>query len=357
MNDTAASSTGIEQEDTFFLPNFCDVRLVFAVVIMAELLAFVLVLVTPGLLGDRWSDLGVISLFVQWVALTGAALLCLMRPLLSRLGNAAAVLISYLLVLLVTALLSEVAYWLMVHRDILPTIVSEQHTVFVLRCLGVSAVITAVVLRYLYVQHQWRQQLRAEARARVAALQARIRPHFLFNSMNTIAALTRSDPDNAEEAIHDLSDLFRASLDSVDERATLGAELTLARRYLNIEALRLGDRLAVEWDMDALPLDVKVPPLILQPLLENAIYHGIEPLPGGGTIRISGDAENGRIVIRVSNPVAGQVTAGHTQGNRIAQENIRQRLQLAFGGRAGLETLQRDGHYRVTLRFPAGQPA
>jgi two-component system sensor histidine kinase AlgZ len=357
MNEAPASSTAIEQEDGFFLPDFCNVRLVFAVVIMAELLAFVLVLVTPGLLGDRWSDLGVISLFLQWIALTSAALLCLARPLLSRLGNAAAVLISYLLVLLVTALLSEAAFWLMVHSSILASTDGDWHAVFLLRCLGVSAVITAVILRYLFVQHQWRRQLQTEARARVAALQARIRPHFLFNSMNTIAALTRSDPDGAEEAIQDLSDLFRAALDSADERATLDAELTLARRYLNIEALRLGERLAVEWDMDALPLDVKVPPLILQPLLENAIYHGIEPLAGGGTIRISGAAANGRVEIRVSNPVAGQAVAGRKQGNRIAQENIRQRLQLAFGERAGLETQQHDGHYQVTLRFPGAQPA
>ena len=356
MNDAAANGTGIEQDDSFFLPSFCDVRLVFAVVIMAELLAFVLVLVTPGLLGDRWSDLGVISLFLQWIALTSAALLCLARPLLLQLGNAAAVLISYLLVLLVTALLSESTFWLMVHSTILPSIDSAQHADFLLRCLGVSAVITAVTLRYLFVQHQWRQQLQAEARARVAALQARIRPHFLFNSMNTIAALTRSDPDTAEEAIHDLSDLFRASLDSADEHATLEAELTLARRYLNIEALRLGERLSVEWDMEALPLDVKVPPLILQPLLENAIYHGIEPLAEGGTIRISGEADNGWIAIRVGNPVPGHTVAGRQQGNRIAQENIRQRLQLAFGNRAGLETRQRDGHYQVTLRFPGRPP-
>ncbi|NNG12530.1 MAG: sensor histidine kinase, partial [Halobacteria archaeon] len=285
-----------------------------------------------------------------------AALLCLARPLLLQLGNTAAVLISYLLVLLVTALLSEAAFWLMVHSTILPSIDSAQHAVFLLRCLGVSAVITAVTLRYLFVQHQWRQQLQAEARARVAALQARIRPHFLFNSMNTIAALTRSDPDTAEEAIHDLSDLFRASLDSADERATLEAEITLARRYLNIEALRLGERLSVEWDMKALPLDMKVPPLILQPLLENAIYHGIESLPEGGTIRISGEADNGWIAIRVGNPVPGHAVAGRQQGNRIAQENIRQRLQLAFGNRAGLETEQHEGHYQVTLRFPVRQP-
>jgi two-component system sensor histidine kinase AlgZ len=355
MNDAAANSAGIEREDGFFLPSFCDVRLVFAVVMMTELLAFVLVLVTPSLMGDRWSDLGVISLFLQWIGLTSAALLCLARPLLSRQGNVAAILISYLLVLLVTALLGEAAFWLMVHSTILPAIDSGLHGVFLLRCLGVSAVITAVILRYLFVQHQWRQQLQAEARARVAALQARIRPHFLFNSMNTIAALTRSDPDNAEEAIHDLSDLFRASLDSADERATLEAEFTLTRRYLNIEALRLGERLAVEWDTAALPLDAKVPPLILQPLLENAIYHGIEPLAEGGTIHIQGELANGLVTIRVSNPVAGHDFAGHNQGNRIAQDNIRQRLQLAFGKRAGLETRQQDGSYQVTLRFPLEQ--
>jgi two-component system sensor histidine kinase AlgZ len=349
---TSIETAAYEKEEQFFLPSFCDVRMVFAVVVIAELLAFVLVLVSPGLLGDPWSDLGLVSLFLQWIALASAAVLCLARPLLSRLDNIPAALISYLLVMLVTVAVSEAAYQLMLNSMAFAANSSDRHTDFVLRCLAVSAVITAVALRYLYVQFQWRQQLRAEARARIQALQARIRPHFLFNSMNTIASLIRTQPDNAEEAIQDLSDLFRASLGNSNEQNTLGEELVLARHYLNIEALRLGKRLSIEWDMEDIPPDVRVPPLVLQPLLENAIYHGIEPLTGGGTILVNGHSGNGMVVIEILNPVSGEAAPSRRSGLGIAQDNIRQRLMLAFGSRARLTVSRPEGYYRITLEFP-----
>jgi two-component system sensor histidine kinase AlgZ len=344
----------IETLENCFLPSFCAVRMVFAVVVIAELLAFVLTLVSPGVLDDPWGNLGLISVFMQWVALSSAALLCLARPLLSRAGNTAAAIISYLLVLLVTALVSELAFWMMIRSTLFPGIASEQHAVFLLRNLAISTVVAAVVLRYLYMQFQWRQQVKTEARARIQALQARIRPHFLFNSMNTIAALTRSDPATAETTIEDLSDLFRAALNNSGDQTTLGDELTLARRYLNIEALRLGARLAVTWELEGLPLDVRVPPLILQPLLENAIYHGIEPLPQGGTIRVTGKAGKGVLRIGISNPVPAAPRRTQHQGHRIAQENIRQRLQIAYGAGADLETSMTDGCYTVMMRLPLG---
>jgi two-component system sensor histidine kinase AlgZ len=233
---------------------------------------------------------------------------------------------------------------------LIPYIATDDHAVFLLRSLFISAVISAIVLRYIYVQFQWREQLKTEASARVQALQARIRPHFLFNSLNTIASLTRSDPELAETAIEDLSDLFRASLDNTHDQATLGDEVTIARRYLNIESLRLGDRLSVAWDLDDLSLETRVPPLILQPLLENAIYHGIEPLPEGGIIHVAGHNHDGNLEIVITNPVAG--TSMRKSGTRIAQENIRQRLQLAFGAKADLVTSQSAGVYTVTLKMP-----
>jgi two-component system sensor histidine kinase AlgZ len=343
---------GIESLEQFFLPSFCEVRMVFAVVVIAELLAFMLTLVSPGVIEDPWGNLGLISLFMQWIALSSAALLCIGRPLLSRLGNAAAAIVSYLLVLLVTALVSELAFWLMQRSMLFPNLSDGDHAIFQLRSLTISTVVAAIVLRYLYVQFQWRQKLKAESMARIQALQARIRPHFLFNSMNTIAALIRSDPAAAESAIEDLSDLFRASLNSPDGQTTLGDELTLARRYLNIESLRLGERLAVNWDMDNVSLQRRVPPLILQPLLENAIYHGIEPLPAGGHITVSGREDTRGLTITISNPVATGSGASRHEGNRIAQENIRQRLQIAFGARAGLENRQAEGLHTVVLTLP-----
>lgn len=350
--DRILRAAGSEREDAFFLPSFCDGWLMFAVVVITELLAIVIALVSPGFAADPWGHLGLISLYMQWIALTSAVVLCVVRPWLLRLSNMAAGLICYLIVLLVTAFVSETAYWLKLTSSGVLYITTEDHAVFLLRSLTIGTVISAVVLRYLFLQHQWRLQLEAETRSRIEALQARIRPHFLFNSMNTIAALTRSRPATAEEAIQDLSDLFRASLSQSHDRSNLDEELTLARRYLHIEALRLGARLTVEWEMDTLPRDVRVPPLILQPLLENAIYHGIEPLPEGGSIRVSGRIDGGQVVIDISNPVGNQGVAEHHNGTRIAQANINQRLQLAFGRQAGLTSLQEHGYYQVTIRFP-----
>lgn len=344
-------------DEAFFLPRFCDGRIVFGVVVMTELLAFVLVLASPGLQHDPWGGLGLVSLFMQWIALTSAAVLCLARPLLARAGNVTAALASYLLVLLVTAAITEIAFRLMASITLVLPVDPGEHREFLLRSLAICTIIAAVILRYLYVQHAWRQQVLAEARARVQALQARIRPHFLFNSMNTIAELTRSQPEVAEAAIEDLSDLFRASLSQVDEHTVLGNEVDLARRYLNIEVLRLGDRLSVVWDLDALPLDLKTVPLMLQPLLENAIYHGIEPLPAGGMIRVTGRLHDGMVEIGISNPVAEGASGASHRGSQIAQENIRQRLRLAFGDAARLETTLKDKHYHVLLRYPGVKPS
>ncbi|MDE2089240.1 MAG: histidine kinase, partial [Gammaproteobacteria bacterium] len=174
--------------DGLFLPDFCNVRVVFAVVIISELLAFVLTLAPTGARSDVWDDLSLISLFVQWVALSSAALLCLARPWLARFGNRPAAGFSYLIVLAVTTALSEVTYRIAHHADIGVVLPAHWHSGFLLRNLGIGAIVGAVALRYFYVQYQWKRHIEAEARARIQALQARIRPHFLFNSMNTIAA-------------------------------------------------------------------------------------------------------------------------------------------------------------------------
>jgi two-component system, LytTR family, sensor histidine kinase AlgZ len=333
--------------DSLFLPSFCDMRMVFAVVVIAELLAFVLVL--AGDPRDPWNELGLASLFLQWIALSSAAVLCLARPLLAHVSNTAAALTSYLLLLMTTAVISEAAYRL---GDMLQHGYGGEHAGFLFRNLAIGAILSALVLRYLFVRHQWGQQIEAEAQARVQALQARIRPHFLFNSMNSIAALTRSDAERAEQAVQDLSDLFRVSLRDASERVTLEAELEVAQRYLRLEALRLGGRLQVEWSIDRLPRKRLVPSLILQPLLENAVYHGIEPLPEGGQISIQGVAEGRRITIVIRNPRAPGSAEAHRKGHHMALENIRMRLQLAFGEQAGVALRDVGDGFETTLYFP-----
>ena len=337
--------------DAFFLPNFCDVRMVFAVVVIGELLAFVLTLApfAPG--GERWSQLSVISLFVQWVSLTSAAVLCYTRVYLGRLRENTAATLSYALLLLVTLVLSEIAYRIALLTGYGWEVAPYWHAELLLRNLAISAVVNAVTLRYFYVQHQWEQQVKAESQARIAALQARIRPHFLFNSMNTIASLTRSDPALAEEAVIDLADLFRHSLADAGQQVTLAEEFELSRRYLRIEQLRLGERLRVEWDIAALPGDALLPPLSVQPLLENAVYHGIEPRADGGTIRVYGQRDGGSLVLNIDNPVPEHHINLRT-GNKMALDNIRLRFEALHGAQSRLHTQQTERGFHVELRFP-----
>ena len=347
MEQKAMREGGGIGEQTF-LPDFCSVRTLLAVVIVAELLAFVLALASDWQHALTWDLLGLISLFVQWVALSSAALLCLLRVRLSRLDNVRAGIMSYLLVLAVTLLISDAAHWIMVYAGV--SLPPGWRVDFVLRNLFISAIVSALVLRFFYLQHQQQLQAEAQAQARLEALQARIRPHFLFNAMNTIAALIRSQPERAEEAVEDLSDLFRFSLADPGRLVTLEEELDTARRYLHMEQLRLRERLRVEWALDALPLQAQLPALVLQPLLENAIYHGIEPLAGGGVIRITGRCGDGRVVLSLHNPVT-ETTRPHA-GHNMALENIRERLAFAFGRQAELRLEKNGAECTVTLEFP-----
>jgi two-component system sensor histidine kinase AlgZ len=198
--------------------------------------------------------------------------------------------------------------------------------------------------------HEWRRNIEMQSRARVHALQARIRPHFLFNSMNTIAALTRTNPARAEEAVQDLADLFRASLAEKRDQITLAEEIEIAKTYERIELLRLGERLKVDWRVTGVPQAAIVPSLMIQPLLENAIYHGIEPRSSGGTVTVTGEHANGLVTIVVRNPVPERVAP--REGNRIALANIRERLALMYGTRAAVKAGRFDDEYIVTLRFP-----
>lgn len=343
-----ASNPSTPRNDSFFLPDFCGLQAVFAVVVLSELFAFILTLgrAAPG--AELWDTLALTSLFMQWAGLTGAAALCASRRLLARLGDRDAALVSYGLLLLVILLLSELAWWFILDTGLRGG--SGGHASFVSRNMAIGAIVSALALRYFYVTHQSRRRLVAESEARFAALQARIRPHFLFNSMNTIASLTRSDPARAEAAIEDLSDLFRASLGDGRKLIPLAEELALTRRYVQMEALRLGGRLHMEWQVDGLPQDAAIPPLSLQPLVENAIYHGIEQLAGGGTVAIGGALHGEVLELTVTNPLN---TGGRERsGNRIALDNIRQRLAYHFGAEAVLECTSADGAYRVQLRLP-----
>lgn len=328
-----------------FLPNFCAIRSVFAIVVVGELLVLVMILARSPR-AETWQDLSLLSLFVQWIGLCSAALLCLLRDWLARFGSAVAAALSYGLILGIALLVSEAAY-----RLVYGPVIGAGYAQFVLRSMAVAAITAAVALRYMHVQHEWRIRMQAAAEARIDALQARIRPHFLFNSLNTIASLIPGAPAEAEHLVEDLADLFRASLGRRDRLVALAEELELANGYLRMEGVRLGERLRLQWDIADLPRDALIPPLSLQPLLENAVYHGIEPRLEGGMLSIHGAVEDGVVAITVRNPSPGsgdRVRAGFG----MAQENVRERLQLAFARHGRLHVHDDRSVYHVTVRFP-----
>ena len=346
------SNTHDHTSNHYYLPDFCNVRMVLYVVIIGELLAFLLTLRPFDRHPGGWDELSLISLFIQWVSLSSAWLLCVSGPRLRQRPVQQISLYAGGVILGLTAVFSELAIWVPWHLGLSSEAPYGWHWQFLLRNLAVALIAALVLLRYFYLQFQWQRQVRAESRARLEALQARIRPHFLFNSMNTIASLIREQPAQAEEAVEDLADLFRHSLADASSQVSLEQELEITRRYVHMEQLRLGERLQVTWDVDSALLPLRLPALLLQPLVENAIYHGIEPLRDGGSVSIVGRLLDGQVELVVTNPVATQAAPAHN-GNRIALENIQHRLQTLHGARGQVRSQHLDGRYSVTLSFPA----
>lgn len=260
-----------------YLPNLCMPQALLRAVLAAELLAMILALVVATDLRDFFVNLGLHSLFVLWVTLASIFTLCFISRFLSKpsVFQASAIVFgtvaSFTLVASILGLLmSAGGEWV---SDVLTS------ALFIFKNLVISLVITLVLLRYFYIHGQWEETVEADSAAKYDALQARMRPHFLFNSLNTIAHLVHIDANKAEEALLDLADIMRLTLDK-RSRISLKEELNLTLAYLRMEGLRLGaKRLNVKLDMDqnSLPLDMEIPPFLLQPLVENAVYHGIQP--------------------------------------------------------------------------------
>ncbi|KKL59549.1 hypothetical protein LCGC14_2214210, partial [marine sediment metagenome] len=339
-------------DQEFFIPDLCNVQAVLFLVLVAELLAIVLELAESGLRAFNWQSFALASLFIQWVFLLSAALLCQLRSGLSDWPLPRAASLCYLVILAVVASASALGQWL------LSGVFSGSGqwrldgwklASDVLMC----AVLAGIVLRYFYLTQQLRLNQRAELQARIQALQSRIRPHFLFNSMNIIASLIAVDQEAAETAVEDLAGLFRASLAEVATQVTFAEELELCRRYTRIEKLRLGERLQMDWQVDQVPQSLNIPSLTLQPLLENAIYHGIQQMPKGGTVTVIAHYQQGIFTLTVINPVVDPVVdkpGTNVDGNRLAQDNIHRRLQALYGPKAGLTTelnQQRHQHRAV----------
>jgi len=331
------------------LPDFCRWQFLFAA--MAVALICVLIAQAAKLGPPHWQLVGIYSVFSVWLVVICVALLCLFRPLLSRLPGLAAYWGSWLLVMFISVLASLAVLW--INQALQLGLFSGRITPLelILRLVFMSGLVAAALLRYLYVHQLWQQEVMAQSEARVQALQSRIRPHFLFNSLNSIASLIAEDPENAEIAIEDLADLFRGALRQADRLISLGEELELARKYLAMEQRRIGARLTIDWQVERLPVDATVPPLLLQPLVENAVYHGIQPRPEGGVVTVSGARDDDNVVIVVTNPLA-IGSSSETSSNRVALDNIRERLYYHYAGRGDLLTKDSDGNFQAIIRIP-----
>jgi two-component system sensor histidine kinase AlgZ len=343
---TMGSKRSKEAQRGVYPPLFCRWRLLGAVAAVTQVSVLLMGVGAMKEFSLVW--LGVVSLYAQGLALVTALGVCISRAWLGRLSVRGAWIGSWIVAVIVALAFSYSA-------GIVGTVLGlgpgrHDFAVFVLQSVLAVALVGIALLRYLFIRGQWRAQVLAQSEARVQALQARIRPHFLFNSLNTIASLIPEEPANAEQAIEDLADIFRGSMRRADTLISLSEELELARQYLQMEQRRLGDRLRLSWRVSDLPEGASVLPLMLQPLLENAVAHGIQPRADGGELKVYGRAEKDNIVITIANPVA--PGALENPGHGMALANIRERMELAFGPAASLVTHKNEEQFFAVLTLP-----
>ena len=323
------------------LPDFCSGETLLRVLVVAILLAVIILLIRNGA-ADPLADLAPIALFAGWVALSSLLFICLLQHWLQRMSLAWQVLVPTVVPVINTAL---------VHLAAEALFFAEPETR--LRVIAIAGLLSLIAMHYLYVVAAWKEETQRVLAAREQALRARVRPHFLFNSMNSIAELCRSDPAKAEQITLDLADLFRSTF-ATGPSHTIRRELELVREYLNIEQTRFGDRLAIKWEVpESAALDVVLPALVLQPLVENAIQHGVAPSAAGGRIWVRVRDEGATVRIEIGNTVGGNSPPGtHTAG-----EEARARLRQCFGDKVRIAFGRRGDRFEVTIGLPKATKA
>jgi len=319
------------------LPNFCNLGVMLRSLLIANLFVVAAALARAATLDAAWLEFLLLAAFCEPMLILSLGLLCAARRPLHRMG--------YVPALAAIGVLEVALAWVAVQAG--AGLVPGGGPPFAQVAL-LTLLVTAAVLFYFDLRS--RALSPAVAEARIQALQARIRPHFLYNSINAVISLIRSDPRGAERALEDLSDLFRVLMADNRTLTPVAQEIELTRQYLAIESIRLGERLRVAWRTDGVPADAMVPPMVLQPLVENAVYHGIEPSPGGGEIAIEITRAGPQLHMTLTNPMPAENR--HAPGNRMAIANIRERLQLHFDAEATMKSEVRDGIYTVTIRMP-----
>ena len=320
------------------LPNFCNLGIMLRLLLIVNLLVFAAAVLRVEVGRELSSQYLVISVLAQPAIIISLITTCLLQPAFLKLAYWQGVSAIFAL----EACIGGGLWYLTPY--LIPFSAPPAFWQFAFFLMFT----TAVVL--LYFDLRSRALSPALTEARLQALQARIRPHFLFNSINAVLSLIRSEPKRAERMLEDMAELFRVLMADNRKLTPLEDEVELCRRYLEIEQIRLGDRLVVTWQIDNLPKAALVPPLILQPLVENAVYHGIEPLDGVGELKIEIQDQGKQFFIRLTNPC--QHNSTHINGNRIAIDNIKERLQLHFDAEASLKADISQEQYVVTITLP-----
>jgi two-component system, LytTR family, sensor histidine kinase AlgZ len=343
-----------QRHERHFLPDFGSFGMAIRFILLAEIVALLITIGRNPVFDEQaWQDLNMLSAFAISISLLSVMILKLTAPLLRRTSVGFGSVLVVLILLFVTAVGTDAMIFALHDLGFIPDRWPPWRESLIVRSLMVAFIISVFGLRYVIAQHRAEVEARAQQEARMQALQSRIRPHFLFNSLNSVASLTRSNPDKAEAVLHDLADLFRVLLADARKLVPISAEREISRQYLEIEKIRLGDRLHIQWNMSPnIPRSALVPALTLQPLLENAIYHGIEPRFAGGTIKIDMWTEGETLNVLISNPLPEVRKPSQGRGNKIAQENTRQRLTTQFGAAASLATFEEGGQYHVKVKMP-----
>jgi two-component system sensor histidine kinase AlgZ len=319
------------------LPNFCNLGVMLRSLLIVNLFVVAAALARASSLEAAWLEFLLLAAFCEPVLIVSLVALCAARRPLHRM--------RYVTSLVAIGGVEVALAWAAARMgaDLMP----GRNLPF-LHVALLTLLVTGAVLFYFDLRS--RALAPAVAEARIQALQARIRPHFLYNSINAVISLIRADPRGAERALEDMADLFRVLMADNRTLTPITQEIELVRQYLAIETIRLGERLRVAWKTEGVPPDALVPPMVLQPLVENAVYHGIEPSPAGGEISIDIGRAGGQLHMTLTNPMPAENR--HAPGNRMAIANIRERLQLHFDAEASMKSEVRDGIYTVTIRMP-----
>lgn len=343
-----------QQQSSYFFGQIGNWRYLLELFVGGNVLALVLSLAEA----QSWQALNFMHLlqyilYINWVLLSFAACVELFHQYFDRMGIKSALITGFLL-LQAIVLVTTVSLNILIHFGInfhLYDLTSEIAFKQVGMHLSFGILLGTLCFRYLYLREQWTRQRHSELNSRIQAMQARIQPHFLFNSLNSAISLISIDPDKAEHMLLNLSRLFRASFQEL-KLVSLQEEIDLCQRYLEIEQIRLGDRLQVEWKLENKDLysQVQIPLLTLQPLLENSIFHGVEKILTKSTISVLIEILQNQINIIITNPYS-QDHAALKRGNGIAIENVRQRLKAYYGPTVTFRTYAGKGIFTTVVQY------